>query len=144
MKIIIENNLKSYKESLKQEILKKIDKKITIILSFNYLNQYMFDRKDIKKVSENLFFSRVEQPYDLLAILKEIHFNPYFKISNTIIMTPYNHLIKHEQKLKEKINIILERLENRYKKEIIQFEFDKKWDTQYHLNEILSTQSLTN
>jgi hypothetical protein len=144
MEIKKKNSFKSYKESLKQTILKRIDKKITIILTFNYLNQYMFERKDIKKVSENLFFSRIEQPYDLLAILKEIHFDPYFKISNTLIVTPYNHLIEQEQQLKEKISLILKRLEERYKKEVIQFEIYKKWDTQYHLNEILSTQSLTN
>jgi hypothetical protein len=79
-----------------------------------------------------------------MAILKEIHFDPYFKISNTLILTPYNHLIEQEQHLKEKIEVILKRLEERYKKEVIQFEIDRKWDTQYHLNEILFTQSLTN
>ena len=143
MKEIVCFDRTGYKKNLVESIRQNIESKIIFIECSNCINQYLFSRIEIENVWNKLYVSRIEQPFDLLDILKSVHLNKYFKECDTILIAPYDQLladVKDKEYLIQKINLILLRLESRYKKQIIKFTI-KKWDTQYHLNDKLSTQN---
>ena len=105
----------------------------------NYLSQYLFKRKHIQSLMDNIFLSRIEQIYDLIDILKSIQFNSYFVRSNILLISSFEHLLKDLDEaeanyIKKKVSGILIRLSSRFKKEIVIMEYRKKWVTQFHLN----------
>lgn len=130
-----------YRRALAGLIANKIvieNKKITFIDCMNHLSQYMFRRSVLDKVMDNLFLSRIEQPYDLVDILKSIHFNSFFQKSDVLLVSSYNKLIEElsddREHVKERVMKSLERIEEKYNKEVVILDYCKKWATQYHLN----------
>jgi hypothetical protein len=131
-----------YKENLSKFICSRIivdKRKVIFIDCMNYISQYMFKRKHIERIMEGLSIARIEQIHDLLDMLKSIQFNTYFRKSQVMIISSFNHLLEDRGEreadyFRKNISKILLRLEARYSKEIVIMELYKRWVTQYRLS----------
>lgn len=139
---IVSKSKEEYKKNLSRFITENIiikKNKITFIDCMNSLSQYIFPREYVENIMDNLYFSRIELIYDLLDLLKQVQFNSYFKKSNVFLLSSYSSLLKdmHEKEIvyyKDQISKILIRIEEKYNKEVVVMEYNKKWATQYPLN----------
>jgi len=102
---------------------------ITYIENQNIINQYLFKRKYVRKIMDNLFVARIEVAHDLLDLLRKIQFNFYFSISHLLIVSSYSRLFegmgKEEQNyLNSRIITQLKRIEARNGKEVIIIDYN--------------------
>lgn len=88
-------------------------KKITLIDCTNSINQYLFAREEIESIMDNLYVARIEQIHDLIECLSRIHLDKFFRKSDLLIITSYEHLLKDQKDkiyLRQKIIRIVERI----------------------------------
>lgn len=132
MRLIQTENYADYKAALRKIILGQLPQKILLIECMNCISQYLFKRDELHKVLQSLYIVRIEQAYDLLDLLKALHFNSYAKESAAIIMSHFEHLIEEKDKeIAQKILARLKWLEEKKQKQVILLMINGKWGTQF-------------
>jgi hypothetical protein len=115
-----------YVSSLSVFIYKEIVKnrhKITFLDCMNKIDQYMFPRKDVRLIMENLFLGRMERFFDFYEQLRCIQFNKYFWKSEVLLISSYHRLmddLNDEEKIHfgTKVKETFQRIEDKYGKQV--------------------------
>ena len=87
-------------------------KNITFIDCKNSINPYIFDRRELPRITEHLFISRIERLHDFLDQLERVVFDPYFLQSDVLLVSSYLHLLEdaHRSEQKGFVHAITNRL----------------------------------